>query len=235
MALAGPAGPGRRRDRRVRHRRAGRRRAARRAQLLRRRPRGSRLRRALDPEPVAAVPRQRRGHPRHRRAPGHQGVQRALRQPRRRRHAGSAGRPRGREPRVCGQGRRPPRRHRARRAGQWPEAVPAAHRRRRGGRRGPRPGHRDGQRRLPLRPLPPGQQRRRRRRGHRQPRRPCGPRPDRRRPRSWRAGFGRPAARPCGWPSSRSPGMPATSASSTSPRPRPSRASPGSRSRVAEP
>ncbi len=83
--------------------------------------------------------------------------------------------------------------------------------------------------------FPPGQQRRRRRRGHRQPRRPRGPRPDRRRPRSWRAGFGRPAARRVAGRAPRSPGMPATSASSTSPRPQPSsRASPGSRSRVAE-
>ena len=108
----------------------------------------------------------------------------------------AAGRPGGREPRVRGEGRRPPRRHRAGRAGQRPEALPAAHRRRRGRRGRPGPGHRDGQRRLPLRPVPPGQQRRRRRRGHRQPRRPGRPRPDRRRPGSRRARLRRPAARP---------------------------------------
>ena len=54
----------------------------------------------------------------------------------------------------------------------------------------------DGQRRLPLRPVPPGQQRRRRGRGHRQPRRPGRARPDRRRPGPRRARHRRPAARP---------------------------------------
>ena len=51
MALAGPAGAGRRRGRRVRARGSRRRRAARRAELLRRRPRRARLRRAVDPGP----------------------------------------------------------------------------------------------------------------------------------------------------------------------------------------
>ncbi len=85
---------------------------------------------------------------------------------------------------------------RPRRSGQRPEAVPAAHGRRRGrGGRG-RPRSRAPQRRLPARPVPPRQQRRRRRRRDRQARRRHRPRADRRLPGPGRAGLRRPRPRP---------------------------------------
>ena len=110
--------------------------------------------------------------------------------------ADAAGRARSRQPRTRRRRGRPDRRHRARRAGQRPQAVPAAHGRRcrGGGRCGP--GRRTRERRIPLRPVPPGQQRRRRRRRDRAARRRHQPRADRRPSRSGRARQRRAGSRP---------------------------------------
>ena len=116
------------------------------------------------------VPGQHRRHRRHRRAAGLQRVQRAVRQPGRRRGTAGAGRAGGREPRA---GRARGRPHRRRRccvepvsgAPRYPLLTAAdVDRRDRPG--GARVGCRD-QRQVPLRPVPPRDQRRRRRRGDR--------------------------------------------------------------------
>ena len=157
-------------------------------ELLRRRPGRPGLRRAVDSRAQRGVPRQHRRGGRHRRAAGRARVQRAVREPGRRRGPGGPGRAGGGEHRAGGEGRGRLRRHGADRAGERAEALSAAHRRRRGGRGPARPRGGRRQRRLPVRPVPPGQQRRRHRRRDRRVRRVRRARADRRRARPRRAG-----------------------------------------------
>ena len=138
VAVAGPAGAGRRRRRRVRRVGPRRRRPADRPELLRRRPGRPRLRRAVDPGALGEFTDNIDVAVGHRPRARRRRLQRAVRQPGRRASTRPS-RTRSARPEpalAAAEAAADDRRHRAGRAGQRTEAVPAAHRR--GRRLGPR-------------------------------------------------------------------------------------------------